>query len=262
MKKISAAIIAVLILLLAIVPVFAADYPSPTQEFFVNDFAGCINDSDKAQMQQMAEKLYKETGGQVVCVTVESLGGESVREYGLNLARQWGIGQSDKDNGILLLLSTGDRQIDIEVGYGLEGAITDGKTGRILDTYAVPYLKQNDYSTALRQSFEVLVNETATELGQTVEGYTQVADTQNDEMSSFRIFSVMFIMAIIIVAILYFAKRNNAVSGYDNGDFSDNNNHGGPFIGGFGGGFGGGSGGGGFSGGGGSFGGGGGSRGF
>lgn len=77
----------------------------------------------------------------MVVVTVQSLGGRDIESYSIGLAREWGIGDKDDDSGVLLLLSTGDRQVRIEVGKGLEGSLTDGKSGRILDSYAVPYLK-------------------------------------------------------------------------------------------------------------------------
>ena len=114
------------------------DYPSPTSDFFVNDFASCLTDEDKSTIQALGEELYKKTKAQVVVVTVQSLGGRDIDSYSIGLAREWGIGDKDDDSGVLLLLSTGDRQVRIEVGKGLEGSLTDGKSGRILDSYAVP----------------------------------------------------------------------------------------------------------------------------
>lgn len=266
MKKLSALLLAVIMIFAICVPAFAAKYPEPMQQFFVNDFAGCITDEDKREMQQMAEALYEKTKAQVVCVTVESLDGADIVDYGVGLGREWGIGEKDNDTGVLLLLSTGDRQINISVGYGLEGALTDGKTGRILDTYAIPHLKEDDFSTGLRETFTVLVNETSTELGEAVAGYEPVEE--KDETSDVvTIFAMLFLVACIVVFILFIRSKKGEFSKYNSGEYNDydNNHRGGPFIGGFGGGsssggFGGG--GGGFSGGGGSFGGGGSSRGF
>ena len=89
--------------------------------------------------------VYKRQGAQIVVVTVQSLGGQSIEEYATELFRKFGIGDKEKNNGVLLLCSTGDRLFRIEVGYGLEGRLTDGKTGRIQDEYIIPYLKENDY---------------------------------------------------------------------------------------------------------------------
>lgn len=118
----------------------------------------------------------------MVVVTVQSLGGRDIESYSIGLAREWGIGDKDDDSGVLLLLSTGDRQVRIEVGKGLEGSLTDGKSGRILDSYAVPYLKNSDYSTGLRECYKKLVEEVYSEYG--VEGYTSIDDTDIGDYSS------------------------------------------------------------------------------
>ena len=247
MKKYSAILLSAVLLILSLsVSAFAAKntpYPPPTQSFFVNDFADCINETDEQKMQAMAEELYKKTGAQVVCVTVNSLDGNEVRDYALGLGREWGIGSKNND-GVLLLLSVEERQIDIEVGYGLEGALPDGKTGRILDNYAIPYLKSDDFSTGLREAFSALIGETATEYGVEINGSSLAPDVDEDEeYESSKAVIIDFIIFIIIV----FAIRK--ITGRT------------PFIFFGGGGFSGGSSGG-FSGGGGSFGGGGSSRGF
>ena len=130
----------------------------------------------------MAEELYEKTTAQVVCVTVNSLEGREVRDYALGLGREWGIGSKD-NNGVLLLLSTEDRKIDIEVGYGLEGTLPDGKTGRILDDYAIPHLKNDDFSTGLCEAFSALIGETAKEYGIEIEGTNYVEKVNEDELS-------------------------------------------------------------------------------
>ena len=147
MKKLLSLLGAALLLAMLCLPAAAkTEYPKPTTDFFVNDFAGCLSSDDAAYMQSLGEALYKATKAQVVVVTVESLDGESIEDYAIGLGREWGIGDEETDSGVLLLLSSGDREVRIEVGYGLEGRLTDGKTGRILDNYAMPYLRNNDFS--------------------------------------------------------------------------------------------------------------------
>lgn len=256
MKKVSAAVLTVILLLMSLsVGAFAAKYPTPTQKFFVNDFADCISDADEQKMQSMAEELYKKTGAQVVCVTVNSLDGKDVRDYALGLGREWGIGSKNND-GVLLLLSVEERQIDIEVGYGLEGALPDGKTGRILDNYAIPYLKSDDFSTGLREAFSALIGETATEYGVEVNGSSLAPDEDEDEeYESSKAVIIDFIIFIIILLVIRKITGRTPFIFFGGGG---NHRSGGGFSGG---GFSGGSSGG-FSGGGGSFGGGGSSRGF
>lgn len=257
MKKYSAILLSAVLLILSLsVSAFAAKYPTPTQKFFVNDFADCISDADEQKMQSMAEELYEKSGAQVVCVTVDSLDGEEVRDYALGLGREWGIGSKNDNNGVLLLLAVDDRQVDIEVGYGLEGTLTDGKTGRILDTYAMPYLRDNDFSTGLREAFSALIGETATEYGVEINGSSLAPDEDEDEeYESSKAVIIDFIIFIIILLVIRKITGRTPFIFFGGGG---NHRSGGGFSGG---GFSGGSSGG-FSGGGGSFGGGGSSRGF
>lgn len=237
------------------------DYPSPTSDFFVNDFASCLTDEDKSTIQALGEELYEKTKAQVVVVTVQSLGGRDIESYSIGLAREWGIGDKDDDSGVLLLLSTGDRQVRIEVGKGLEGSLTDGKSGRILDSYAVPYLKNSDYSTGLRECYKKLVEEVYSEYG--VEGYTSIDDTDIGDYSSSDSgnekidLAVIIIITVLVLIVSILPGRIIRKAIYHGGGF-----YGGGFGGHSSGGFSGGSSSGGFSGGGGGFSGGGSSRGF
>lgn len=101
------------------------------------------------------QNCNKKPGAQIVVVTVKSLEGQSIEEYATELFRKFGIGDSQKNNGVLLLCSTGDRLFRIEVGYGLEGTLTDGKTGRIQDQYIIPYLKNNNYNDGIKNGILV-----------------------------------------------------------------------------------------------------------
>lgn len=250
MKKIYTAFAALAVFLVLFTNVaIAADLPKPTKNFFVNDFANVISNADEEKMQQQGEALFKECGAQVVVVTVKSLNGEDLESYSLNLARSWRIGSDKNDDGILLLLAVDERKVRIEVGYGLEGALPDSKTGRILDTYGVDRFKKNDFSTGLAAVYDSLVNEVYIEKGlDPADGYTPVEDyslTTKEKVITYGI------IALIVLAFI-FTNRGKRKRGfvYYGGGFG-----GGGFSGS-------GSSGGGFSGGGGSFGGGGSSRGF
>lgn len=250
MKKIYTVFAALAVFLVLFTNVaIAADLPKPTKNFFVNDFANVISNADEEKMQQQGEALFKECGAQVVVVTVKSLNGEDLESYSLNLARSWRIGSDKNDDGILLLLAVDERKVRIEVGYGLEGALPDSKTGRILDTYGVDRFKKNDFSTGLAAVYDSLINEVYIEKGlDPADGYTPVEDyslTTKEKVITYGI------IALIVLAFI-FTNRGKRKRGfvYYGGGFG-----GGGFSGS-------GSSGGGFSGGGGSFGGGGSSRGF
>ena len=236
-----------------------ADMPSPTSEFYAADYANVLSDETEKFIISQSKSIYDKTGAQIVAATVESLDGMEIRDYALNLGRNWKIG-SEKNNGILILLSIGERKIDVEVGYGLEGAIPDSKSGRLIDNYAIPYLKDNNFDGGILNLYKAIVGEVCAEYGIDVpEGAEPVGQDDDDDISiGFIIIALIFILLICIVAIK--KGGGNDGSGGNGGRYYGGTNIGGGF-----GGFSGGSSGGGFggsSGGGGSFGGGGSSRGF
>ena len=143
-------------------------YPNATERFFVNDFADVLDDADEQTVYALGEALQLATDAQVVLLTVDSLDGQELEEYSLGIARAWGIGDEDKDNGVLLLFTTDGPHTRIEVGYGLEGALPDSKAGRILDTYLVPwYETPENWSARLTDTYTALVNEVYAEYGLT-----------------------------------------------------------------------------------------------
>jgi len=90
-------------------------------------------------------------------VVIRSLDGVSVEETAVKLFELWKIGKKDKDNGLLLLWSTGDRRVRVEVGYGLEGVLPDGKVGRILDTYVMPKFRAGEFDDGLMAGVDALL---------------------------------------------------------------------------------------------------------
>ncbi len=89
--------------------------------------------------------LEEETSAEVAVVTLDSLDGYSIEDYSARLFQDWEIGKKEKDNGVLFILSLEHSDIRIEVGYGLEPVLTDGRVGRILDREVIPYLKRGDF---------------------------------------------------------------------------------------------------------------------
>ena len=137
--------------------------PPPTSSIYVQDYAGVLNSDTEASINSLGARLTAATKAQVVVVTVKSLEGENIEQYALALLRGWGIGDKQLNNGVLLLVAVNDRQSRIEVGYGLEGALPDAKTGRIQDEYMIPHFQKGDYSAGIWQGYRVLVRETAAE---------------------------------------------------------------------------------------------------
>jgi len=131
--------------------------PAPTSSIYVQDYAGVLSADSKSRINNLGAKLAAKTKAQVVVVTVKSVGETPIEEYALAMLRQWGIGDKTLNNGVLLLVAVGDRKSRIEVGYGLEGALPDAKTGQIQDEYMIPYFRQNDYDKGIMNAYLALV---------------------------------------------------------------------------------------------------------
>jgi uncharacterized protein len=229
---------------------------SPTREFYVNDYANVLSPANETYILDQSASLEGQTGAQIVVLTVNSLEGKTSSQYALEVGRDWGIGDQEKNNGLLILLSVEDRQIRVEVGPGLEGALNDAKVGRLIDNYALAYYQQNDFDQGTLELYKAILSEVMKEYGlEGLEGYQDVETplTLGDFLGPIAILTVL--------SLIYFFAGRGGSGGSGTTRYGP-----GPFFGGFwggGGGFGSGSGGfGGFSGGGGGFRGGGAGRGF
>lgn len=220
------------------------DVPEHTEKFFVNDFADVLDDETEQYIFETG-KAYNNGGGpQIVVLTMNSIDDNSVEEFSIETAREWGIGDKDEDNGVLILLVTESRDIRIEVGYGLEGVLNDGKCGRFIRN-AKDMLSSGDYSGGIKQIYNDIIGE--------LESPTPDEEEEDDDTDLAVI--IAFIAIIILSGIWGRIYRNRGGGGHGGGYYGGRGGYGGGMFGG--GGFGGGSSGGGFSGGGGGFGGGG-----
>ena len=175
----------------------------PTQEFYVNDYANVLSSETKNHIINKSLELYNKDKTQVVVSVVNSLEGLTVEEYALEMFREFGIGDKELNNGILLLLSVGDREVRIEVGYGLEGVINDGKAGRILDNYMIPDLRNNNWDSAVRKGYDAIISE----LGMSTEGILGLKDNflyNANDNDSIKIKNVIEVLYIIFTFIFNF----------------------------------------------------------
>jgi uncharacterized protein len=141
-----------LFLVLAVVvfamPAVAEPISSLKPTGYVNDFAGVLSAATQSQLNEMCRQVDRKAGAQIAVVTIKSTDGEDIFKYSVDLYQKWGIGQKGKDRGVLVLLSVQDRKYYINVGYGLEPLLPDGKVGGF-GREAVPYLKKGDYDGAV-----------------------------------------------------------------------------------------------------------------
>ena len=111
----------------------------------VVDNAEILSPQAEAAITLLLENHEQETSNQVAVLTIPTLGGESVESYANRVFRAWGLGRADVNNGVLLLIAKNDRELRIEVGYGLEGHLTDAEAGRIIRNVIVPMFRADDF---------------------------------------------------------------------------------------------------------------------
>ncbi|MBI5182229.1 MAG: TPM domain-containing protein [Nitrospirae bacterium] len=132
-------------------------FPAPTG--YVNDLAGVIDADSKGRMTMLAERLAKEGKAEIAVVTIQSIkefGFANIEEAAVKLFDEWGIGKKGKDNGVLILASMKERKIRIEVGYGLEEKVPDGRAGEIIRNGIAPYFKSQRYGEGLYKGLLLL----------------------------------------------------------------------------------------------------------
>ena len=133
----------------------AVDWKALQPQGYVSDFAGVIDPASKAQLEAYGGIVEHSTGAQMALVTIASLEGEPIEDVANTIFRAWGVGRKGKNEGILLLLSIGDRGSRLEVGYGLEPILPDGLAGSILREMR-PALRQGDYGDAMMAAAETI----------------------------------------------------------------------------------------------------------
>ncbi len=231
-------VIALLILLLTGATAVALEIPKPTG--YVNDTAGLLSSGVKLKLEQFLQGFEASDSTQVTLLTIPTLKGEALEDYSLRVFESWKIGQKGKDNGALLLIAKAERKVRIEVGYGLEGRLTDLLAGRIIDNEITPKFKQGDFDGGIVAG--------VVGIAEAVRGeYTGTGKTKTKKKrSSFGSFFFLLFFILPLIGRIGGRRRGHHRR---SGIF-----FGGPFMGGggFGGGGGGFSGGGGFGGGGGA----------
>jgi len=144
-----------LLFLLPLTGLLAKDVPYLAGR--VNDQANLIPQDQRQKIEAQLAQLEKETGDQVVVLTVDSLEGEPIEDYANKVGRTWALGQKGKNNGAILLVSKQDRKMRIEVGYGLEPVLTDIQTSIIQNQIIIPHFKQEDYGGGIAAGVDAIL---------------------------------------------------------------------------------------------------------
>jgi uncharacterized protein len=140
-----------------------AVYPRPTD--YVVDAAGLLDPGARAHLVAVCHELEEKTGVQLAAALVPSIAPLDIDSYAVELFRRWGVGHAKQDNGVLLVVARDERRVRVEVGYGLEGLLPDGRVGGILRGAVVPHLRQNDWNGGVTGGIESLAAVIAADRG-------------------------------------------------------------------------------------------------
>ncbi len=155
MKK-KSIIFVIIAFALAVFPAFAVDVPFLTGR--VTDNAQILSDETRKAVTANLKAHEEKTTNQIAVLTVPTLEGVSIEEYAVTVFNTWKLGQKGKDNGVLLIVAPKDRKLRIEVGYGLEGTMTDGIAGSIIRNAITPFFKNNDYDRGIDEGVRAIIN--------------------------------------------------------------------------------------------------------
>ena len=173
---------------------------------YVNDFAHVLNQGTVSKLDSICEQIDHEAHSQVAVVTVNSLDGSDIEGYAVDLYKKWGIGDKASNRGVLILLAVGDHKYRIEVGYGLEPILPDGKVGGF-GREAVPLLRANDYNGAILLMTQRVAQVIAQDAGIQLRGASPKAPAEPVEEASPPSVGKIIFWLIIIVIILFSPLR-------------------------------------------------------
>lgn len=173
--------------------------PTPTNNIYVHDYTSTLSSKDYNNILSLGSELYNKTSVQQVVVLINSTNNVPIDDYANKLFRSWGIGEKDKDNGLLILISLQDKKWRVEVGRGLEGVIPDALSNRVMESSLVPLFKQNKYSDGILNSYYEFSNIIANEYNVTLENQS----TPNTEIiRKNKISNYLFPLCTILLVVL------------------------------------------------------------
>jgi uncharacterized protein len=182
-------------LILCLLPAvaFALDFPALTGR--VVDQAGVMTPATKSDIETKSKDLEDKFGIQLVVATVRSLQGSDIETYANQLFRFWKLGEAKKNNGVLLLVAPAEHKVRIEVGYGLEGTLTDALASVIISSAIVPRFKVNDYSGGIQRGVDGIIAVLTTDADEWQRKASVRADDPSGDLN--KLFPVLFLVFLI-----------------------------------------------------------------
>jgi uncharacterized protein len=188
--------------ILCVIVAMAQDFPERSNTL-VTDYTNTLSPADKQQLETKLVTYNDSTSTQIAVVILKSTGNYDINDYGVQLLRKWGIGQKDKNNGVLVLVAIGDRKMSIQTGYGAEGSLPDIVTQDIIQNDLKPHFKQGDYYGGLDAGTNSIIK--------AMKGEYKAAKKQKQSSSGPAGF--IFIVIIVVILILVFRNRGGGGGG-------------------------------------------------
>jgi uncharacterized protein len=173
---------------------------------YVNDFAHVLNQETIAELDDLCRQIDQKAHAQIAIVTINSLDGSDIESYAADLYKKWGVGDKSTNRGVLILLAVKDHRYRIEVGYGLEPILPDGKVGGF-GREAVPLLKQNDYAGAVLLITSGVADVIAQDAGVELTGVRPQAPVPEEPSSPPSPFRILWIIVIILIVLFTPLRR-------------------------------------------------------
>lgn len=167
---------------------------------YVNDYAGLLSKEATVQISANLRAYEKETSNQIVVAIFKSLEEESLEDFSIKLAEKWKVGTKDKDNGVILLVFKDDRKVRIEVGYGLEGALTDAISSEIIRNQIVPNFKAGNFDAGISGAINQIIFATKGEY----KAASTKAKGNNQELIPVIIFLFLIMPFIAYIVVIFF----------------------------------------------------------
>jgi uncharacterized protein len=150
-------------------------------DHYVVDLAGIVADSEENRLNGYLQELEQKTNAQMIVLTIDSLEGDAIENFAITIAHdKWRLGRAGEDNGILLVVSVGDRKYRFEVGYGLEAVLPDSFVGEVGRNYLVPHFKKGDFSGGIFAGSLAVINAVAAEAGVEITGMPKIDRRSGD----------------------------------------------------------------------------------
>jgi uncharacterized protein len=165
----------------------------------VVDEAGILDADTRARLDKLSADLEAKTTDQLVVVTLKSLRGTSIEDYGYQLGRKWQIGQKDKNNGVILIVAPNDKRVRIEVGYGLEPTLTDAISSVIIQNSILPRFRAGDFAGGVRRGAEDIVQVISGDAREIQERAAQRQAAQGLSLAEMIIIAFWIIVALMII---------------------------------------------------------------